>query len=285
MDNGRKRHQKVNADFRSMCSLGLAGMVAIASSSGWASRAETGSSSSLPKVDAETTGTASSKSSAAIGTTAKKSEPGTSSTTTAASPRFFCQAWSGQYTVMYSPENRSSESFPWAVPKDLGNGWVAEKRCNEISRRLEEYRPDGLQELSTSTENGYNIVCATTQSNPKCRIVFTVPPGQDPVATRNSVFQNLTVADGGTMTQGVNTYVSNGNGNFNLTENLVNLGLSALGSNSAWKSSYADRDINLKPFLSPADGGTGLGLTNGVRVQKGSRLNQKGLRLNPNNFR
>lgn len=285
MDNGRKRHQKANADFRSMCSLGLAGMVAIASSSGWVGRAETSSSSSLPKVSAEETAPATQKSSAPIRATAKKSDSGTSSTTTSASPRFFCQVWSGQYTVMYSPENRSTEAFPWAVPKDLGNGWVAEKRCNEISRRLEEYRPDGLQELSTSRENGYNTVCATTQSNPKCRIVFTVPPGLDPLTTRNSVFQNLTVADSGTMTQGVNTYVSRGNGNLNLTDNLVNLGLSVLGSNAAWKTSEVDRDINLKPFLSPADGGTGMGLTNGVHVQKGSRLNQKGLRLNPNHFR
>ena len=179
---------------------------------------------------------------------------------------------------MYSPESRSGEVFPWAVPKDLSNGWVAEKRCNEISRRLEEYRPDGLNELSTSTENGYNTVCATTQSNSSCRIVFTVPPGQDPLTTRNSVFKNLTVADAGTMTQGVNTYASNGNGNINLTDNLVNLGLSILGNNSGWRSSYADRHINLRPYLSPADGGTGKGLTNGVRLHKG-------MRLNPSNFR
>ena len=285
MDNVGKHHQKVNADFRLLCSVGLAGVVAIASSSGWVSRADTSSSSSLPKVNSEAT--APNRSSAASGSNSKPSTTVNStantsrngSTTTAdASSRFFCQIWNGQYTVMYSPENRSGEVFPWAVPKDLSNGWVAEKRCNEISRRLEEYRPDGLNELSTGTENGYNIVCATTQSNSACRIVFTVPPGQDPLVTRNSVFQNLTVADGGTMTQGVNTYVSNGNGNLNLTDNLVNLGLSVLGNNSGWRSSYADRDINLKPYLSPADGGTGRGLTNGVRLQKG-------LRLNPNHFR
>ncbi|WP_404786199.1 COP23 domain-containing protein [Altericista sp. CCNU0014] len=280
MDNGRKRHQKVNADFRLLGSVGLAGMMAIASSSAWIGQAQTSSSSSLPKVGAEATAPETQKSSAAIDGTAKKSD-----STSAASPRFFCQIWNGQYTVMYSPENRSSEAFPWAVPKDLGNGWVAEKRCNEISRRLEEYRPDGLNELSTSTENGYNIVCATTKSNPSCRIVFTVPPGQDPVTTRNSVFQNLTVADGGTMTQGVNTYVSRGNGNVNLTDNLVNLGLSVLGSTSAWSGSDADRNINLKPYLSTADGGTGVGLTNGVRIQRGPRSNQQGLRLNPDNFR
>ena len=288
MDNVRKPHQKVNADFRLMFSVGLASLVAIASSSGLASvaqnRVQTLTNSSLPKVTPETTAStstipasttpASTTNSVLRGTTAAAKGSNTSSTT--ASARFFCQVWNGQFTVMYSPESRSGEVFPWAVPKDLANGWVAEKRCNEISRRLEEYRPDGLNELSTSTENGLNTVCATTQSNSKCRIVFTVPPGQDPLTTRNSVFQNLTVADAGTMTQGVNTYA--GNGNVNTTDSLVNLGLSILGSSSGWRSSYADRDINLRPYLSPRDGGTGRALTNGVRLQKG-------LRLNPNNFR
>jgi hypothetical protein len=187
--------------------------------------------------------------------------------------------WSGQYTVMYRPESRPNEVFPWAVPKDLGGGWFAEKRCGEISRRLEEYRPDGLQELTTSTENGYSIVCATTQSNPACRIVFTVPPGQDPIATRDSVFQNLTVADSGTMTQGVNTFVGRGGGTVNLNDDLVNLGLSILGGDSTWANRSADETaINLKPYLDPADGGTGAEMINGIRVRRA-------LRLNPDKFR
>jgi Circadian oscillating protein COP23 len=287
MDNVRKPHQKINADFRLMFSVGLAGTMAIAASSGLSSLAQTRTNPSLPKVQSETTASTSTTPSPTINSSATSTTTvpkGSGTSTTTASSRFFCQVWNGQFTVMYSPESRSREAFPWAVPKDLANGWVAEKRCNEISRRLEEYRPDGLNELSTSTENGLNTVCATTQSNPKCRIVFTVPPGQDPLTTRNSVFQNLTVADAGTMTQGVNTYVSKGNGNINLTDNLVNLGLSildnnsGLGGNSGWKNSYADRDINLKPFLAPADGGTGTRLTNSVHLHRG-------LRLNPSKFR
>lgn len=288
MDNSRKSHQKINADFRLVFSAGLAGTMAIASSSGLSSLAQTRANPSLPKVQSETTAATSTAASPTINSATTKStttlSKGSSPSSTTASARFFCQVWNGQYTVMYSPESRSGEVFPWAIPKDLANGWVAEKRCNEISRRLEEYRPDGLNELSTSTENGLNTVCATTQSNSSCRIVFTVPPGQDPLITRNSVFQNLTTADNGTMTQGVNTYISNGSRNVNLTDNLVNLGLSildsnsGLGGNSGWKSSYADRDINLRPFLAPADGGTGRALTNGVRLHRG-------LRLNPNNFR
>lgn len=192
--------------------------------------------------------------------------------------RFFCQLWKGQYTVMYSPESRTGESYPWAVPQDLGGGWVAEKRCTEISRRLEEYRPDGLKELSTTTENGYNTVCATTESNGACRIVFTVPPGQDPISTRNSVFESLATADSGQMTQGVNTFVGSNSGTLNLNGDLVNLGLAILGNGSGLSRRAEHSAINLKPFLAPSDGGSGIEMTNGVRLQKG-------LRLNPNRFR
>lgn len=194
------------------------------------------------------------------------------------SPRFFCQMWKGQFTVMYSPEKRTSDSYPWAVPQELGGGWTAEKRCVKISRRLEEYRPDGLQEMSTTTENGYNTVCATTQLNAACRIVFTVPPGQDPITTRNAVFENLTTADNGQMTHGVNTFAESGSRNLSLNGDLVNLGLAILGKGSNTTQASSNAAINLKPFLAPSDGGTGAKLTNGVRLQKG-------LRLNPANFR
>jgi hypothetical protein len=280
----------------------LAGLLAIATSTGNQCWANPNSNRDLPKVDAgvTTSGSTESKPLPAPATTGAttssnishpvattQSSTSTSSATSpisakssniASSPRFFCQVWNGRYTVMYSPENHSGETFPWAVPQALGGGWQPEKRCAEISRRLEEYRPDGLQELRTAKENGYNTVCATTQSKAACRLVFTVPPGQDPVATRNSVFRNLTVADSGQTTQGVNTFVSTGNGNLNLNDNLVNMGLSIVGGNSTWRNSFADTGIDLTPYLDPSDGGSGLGMTNGVQVTKT-------LRLNPERFR
>jgi Circadian oscillating protein COP23 len=279
--------------------ISLAGTLAIAVSSSLPSWAET---SSLPSVKAGSSAEAVAK--PAVSSTSAQTTSGSataapstrSSTpnsnernngqvaanqdakTTSNSVRFFCQVWKGQYTVMYSPEKRTSESFPWAVPKDLGGGWIAERRCNEISRRLEEYRPDGLQELSTATENGYNTVCATTQSKPVCRIVFTVPPGQDPITTRNSVFESLATADNGQMTQGVNTFAGTGSDNLNLNGDLVNLGLAILGNGYGLNRGVEHSAINLKPFLDPTDGGTGIGMTNGVRLQKGMRLNPERFR-------
>lgn len=191
--------------------------------------------------------------------------------------RFSCQFTNGQYTVVYHPESRPGEAFPWATPGLMGGGWTPELRCNEISRRLEEYRPDGLIEMRTGQENGYNIVCVTTQNNGNCRIVFTVPPGQDPLTTRDLVFQNLAVADSGQNTQAVNTFVNAGG---DPVEELVNFGLSILGDRRPHSSSpRSSQAIRLKPYLDPADGGTGKALKQGIP------LRPRNPQLNPAKFR
>ncbi len=209
----------------------------------------------------------------------KASEP--SKPTSADSPRFSCQVQNGQYLVMYQPKSQPGKQFPWAAPSNMGGGWSADRRCQEISRRLESYRPDGLLEMRTAVENGYNIICATTEKNPTCRIVLTVPQGQDPVLTRDRVFGNLTTADSGQQTTAVNTYAPRGNqtipGLDTLPEDLSKI-LSGTSRPSAVSSSFSG--IYLKPFLDPADGGTGTGLSS-----LNSTNTSPSRRLNPDNFR
>lgn len=188
-------------------------------------------------------------------------------------PRFTCQLVEGQYTVMYHPESQPTQAYPWAIPSALGGGWTPERRCNEISRRLEFYRPDGLLEMRNAVENNYNIVCVTTQKDSSCRIILTVPPGQDPEITRNRVFQNLTIADKGEQTNAVNTFVDQ-DGNSQLLNQVLNQGLSALGIDpNSTQSSRRNSGINLRPFLDPADGGTGIMLRRGSQIQPSPRLN------------
>lgn len=196
----------------------------------------------------------------------------TGSGTTTPSPittgtRFACQMNNGQQTVMYLPENQPNQLYPWAVPSAMGGGWSSDRRCNEIARRLESYRPDGLVEMKTGVENGYNTICVTTDRVPSCRIVLTVPRGQDPQLTRDRVFQNLSVADSGQTTQGVLTYGSNGRDG----DILGQLG-QVLGGRRMPR--LTSRDINLKPFLSPKDGGTGERLTGGIQVRSSRPANR-----------
>lgn len=191
--------------------------------------------------------------------------------------RFTCEISNGQYTVMYRPESQPGRAYPWAVPSAMGGGWDPARRCNEISRRLEAYRPDGLLEMQTGLENGYNTVCVTTQRTPSCRIVFTVPPGQNPTSTRDRVFQNLTVADSGQQTQGVTTFAGTDQGGLSSIIGQVGrwLNINLPGASS---STASPNGIYLRPFLDRADGGTGTYLRSNFSTQPGRRLN-------PGNFR
>ncbi|WP_228053265.1 COP23 domain-containing protein [Nodosilinea sp. LEGE 07298] len=184
-------------------------------------------------------------------------------------PRFTCQLQNGEYTVMYSPTSQTGQAYPWAVPEDMGSAWPAERRCATISDRLEQYRPDGLLALETAVENGYNTVCVTTEAVPGCRIVFTVPSGQDAAITRDRVFDNLTIADRGDQTQGVTTFTG---GNSDILGQIGNV----LGLPGGTSPSSRTSGINLKPFLDPTDGGTGARLNGGGPA---------GRPLNPDAFR
>ncbi|MGB3207948.1 MAG: COP23 domain-containing protein [Crinalium sp.] len=172
--------------------------------------------------------------------------------TTNSDTRFSCQLNNGVPTVMYIPEDGGGRPYAWATPKALGGGWTAQKRCDAISQRLEEYRPYGLVDLRTSVQNGYNTICALTERDSACRIVFTVPPGQDAETTLANVFSNLTLADSGQVTSGVNTFTNRGNG-----LDLFN-GLLGRGTSGQVRSTAKTRvsNIYLKPFLSVKDGGT-----------------------------
>ncbi|XHX80988.1 MAG: COP23 domain-containing protein [Stenomitos frigidus ULC029] len=197
-----------------------------------------------------------------------------SGSTTVTGTRFTCETTNGQPTVMYRPESQTSQAYPWAVPSNMGGGWDANRRCAEISRRLESYRPDGLLEMKTGVENGYNTVCVTTEKVSSCRIVLTVPNGQDPTSTRDRVFQNLTIADSGQQTQGVNTYTGGGGSGI-----LDQIGRAIGGLANIQQSTRGADSINLRPFLDRRDGGTGEQLRRGAAAPSAPR------RLNPGNFR
>jgi hypothetical protein len=239
-----------------------------------------------------------------IGEDGRTSEPSEDTTTADGEARFTCEQTNGEYTVMYHPESRPGEAYAWAVPKEMGGGWSEERRCNEISRRLETYRPDGLQEMKTAVENGYNTVCVTTQKDGSCRIVFTVPDGQDPMVTRDRVFENLTIADGGQQTQGVNTLTDRDRSNnslgslgkleqtgqsgrsgrssqINQLGRILGQGIEEIARGS--QSNTNNDPINLRPFLDPADGGTGTKLQGSPF--KNSRVGSRSQQLKPDNFR
>jgi hypothetical protein len=173
-----------------------------------------------------------------------------------ANARFRCEMLDGEYTVVYSPQSQPGQTYPWAKPTAMGGGWTPELRCAEISRRLEEYRPQGLLEMQNAVENGYNTICVTTSQMPTCRIVLTVPEGEDPLTIRNRVFGNLTVADSGRQTTAVTTFSGDDDNLINDIGVAIGVDLSSLGRASNRRASR-NSNIDLRPFLDEADGGTG----------------------------
>lgn len=195
---------------------------------------------------------------------------------TADGARFTCEVMNDGYTVMYHPKSQPDRSYEWAKPRAMGGGWSPERRCGEIARRLESYRPDGLQELAVSRVNNYDTICVTTQKNSECRIVLTVPPGEDATLMRDRVFENLTVADSGQQTDAVNALVDTGHSNvLGTVEDILGLPIPGQQNNSRTQTSLGG--INLQPFLDPADGGTG-SLLNEAMPSSSSR------KLDPDNF-
>jgi hypothetical protein len=191
----------------------------------------------------------------------------TNTVVTDGTARFACENVNGQLTVIYRPQSRQNEAYPWAVPTDMGAAWNSQRRCGEIARRLESYRSDGLQELRTGIQNQQNVVCVTTEKDPSCRIVFTVPAQQDPTITRDRVFRNLTLADSGQQTAGVNTFAGTSNGGDFIG------GLFGGGSTANYKPRRSASGLDLRPFLSVQDGGTGNQIGNPVPVPAQYRLN------------
>lgn len=221
-------------------------------------------------------------------TTSSSSTTTSTSTTYSTNARFSCQNYNGQYTVMYQPESQPGQFFPWATPQRLGGGWDEYKRCVTIAQRLESYRPDGLTELRNATQNGYNVLCVTSEANPACRIVLTVPPGYDPYNVRNSVFQNLISADNGQQTIAVNTYSSRNSGGSQI-EQIYNQARTIFGGGNN-NTRTSNGPVNLKPFLDKNDGGTGSQLKKGVAIKTQTQTQtqtrtQSGTRLNPRNFK
>ncbi|MCC3438822.1 MULTISPECIES: COP23 domain-containing protein [unclassified Microcoleus] len=106
------------------------------------------------------------------------------------SDRFYCalQPSSTQgkrvWTVMYRYDEGTK---PWLkIVSALGDDWPPEKRCREIAKRLDQYREEGLTQLTyqndPNTPKQY-VICAKTKksgSSSSCPILLTLKRGTNP---------------------------------------------------------------------------------------------------------
>ena len=114
------------------------------------------------------------------------------------------------WTVMYTNEKGTQ---PWLkMVTTLGGNWTPAERCQEIARKLELYREDGLRELTYRSDPatpGQYVICAITELSPdQCPLLITLKPDADPYETLREMTAALTGGDG--------VYQSEGGGSTNV---------------------------------------------------------------------
>ena len=101
------------------------------------------------------------------------------------------------WTVMYS---KNSKLNPWLkMVRSMGNGWDTSKRCQEIAKKMDTYRQDGLMALEYRKDDavpGQYVICAKTKiSGEACSLVLTLMPTDDPYLEQRKVLGALMGGD------------------------------------------------------------------------------------------
>lgn len=86
------------------------------------------------------------------------------------------------WTVKYQIKEKKSE--PWLkIVTSFGDEWTESVRCDEIARRLEMFRQDGLMKIFSRKDintPGQEVICAQTKvSGESCPLLITLKPGVD----------------------------------------------------------------------------------------------------------
>lgn len=103
------------------------------------------------------------------------------------------------WTVMYRKDNQKSQ--PWLkMVTTLGGNWTPLERCQEIARKLELYREDGLIKLDYRSDpniTNQKVICAYTKKNGEnCHLVITLKPNADGYETLREMTTALHGGDG-----------------------------------------------------------------------------------------
>ena len=101
------------------------------------------------------------------------------------------------WTVIYDNDKRVQPWLGIVIP--MGGGWTPAKRCEEIERRLENYRQDGLVALFYHTDPntpGQEVICAKTRTNGNnCSLVLTLDVRVDGYGALRDMTEALLTGD------------------------------------------------------------------------------------------
>jgi hypothetical protein len=98
------------------------------------------------------------------------------------------------WTVMY--RNDKQKSAWLKIEATLGTDWTPAQRCQEIAQRLENYRQDGLTQLTYRSDPNTPkqfVICAKTKvSGDNCPLLITLKPDANPYSSLRYMTAKLT---------------------------------------------------------------------------------------------
>jgi hypothetical protein len=84
-------------------------------------------------------------------------------------------------TISWSPAGDKRALIQWV--KQMDSHWTPEKRCQEVSRRMQEASNAGtMQYITNGKMNGQRVICSATEVNGDCKnLLMTLRSGDKPL--------------------------------------------------------------------------------------------------------
>lgn len=84
-------------------------------------------------------------------------------------------------TLSWSPAGDKRALIQWV--KQMDSHWTPEKRCQEVSRRMQEASNAGtMQYITNGKMNGQRVICTAMEVNGDCKnLLMTLRPGDKPL--------------------------------------------------------------------------------------------------------
>lgn len=92
---------------------------------------------------------------------------------------FECQVKRGLYTTVASRSGKSIDLFVWDSNRFASSGYTNDRRCDEVSKRLQSYSFGALRQdqLTHGIMNGEKVICTALSKGTGCnRLVYTLHP-------------------------------------------------------------------------------------------------------------
>jgi hypothetical protein len=104
---------------------------------------------------------------------------------------FYCgNSVDGTPTTIFKPSHGTD--FPiikWTSTYFSGSGFIPERRCQIVSKRLQQaFQTGNLKYFISTNVNGYPVICASKQMNGNCgTLILTLRENEDPVTVLNQL--------------------------------------------------------------------------------------------------